>query len=168
MDAARTARRLGADETLIVYRRDRAHMPAHEFEADEAMSEGVKIRWLTTIKDIVGPTLTVERMTLDDKGRPQPTGEMETLEADAVVLALGQDSDSGFLRGVPGVEFKWDTVVSGPADDDRPSGSVRRRRHGAGGADRHRRGRPRQEGGALHRCVAARRDLRQAGVRHRW
>jgi formate dehydrogenase (NADP+) beta subunit len=111
MDAARSLRRLGADEALIVYRRDRAHMPAHESEADEALAEGVKIRWLTTIKEIVGPELTIERMTLDDKGRPQPTGELETLEADAVVLALGQDSDSDFLRKVPGVEFKWDTVV---------------------------------------------------------
>ncbi len=111
MDAARTARRLGADEALIVYRRDRAHMPAHEFEADEALSEGVKIKWLTTIKEIVGDTLTVERMTIDDKGRPQPTGEFDTLKADAVVLALGQDSDSGFLKSVPGIELKWDTVV---------------------------------------------------------
>jgi formate dehydrogenase (NADP+) beta subunit len=111
MDAARSLRRLGADEALIVYRRDRAHMPAHEFEADEALAEGVTIRWLTTIREIVGDTLTIERMTLDDKGRPQPTGELETLEADAVVLALGQDSDSGFLRQVPGIEFKWDTVV---------------------------------------------------------
>jgi NADPH-dependent glutamate synthase beta subunit-like oxidoreductase len=75
MDAARSLRRLGADEALIVYRRDRAHMPAHEFEADEALAEGVKIRWLTTIKEIVGSTLTVERMTIDDKGRPQPTGD---------------------------------------------------------------------------------------------
>ncbi len=111
MDAARSLRRLGADEALIVYRRDRAHMPAHEFEADEALSEGVKIKWLTTIKEIVGDTLTVERMTIDDKGRPQPTGELDTLKADAVVLALGQDSDSGFLKSVPGIEFKWDTVV---------------------------------------------------------
>jgi NADPH-dependent glutamate synthase beta subunit-like oxidoreductase len=111
MDAARSLRRLGADEALIVYRRDRAHMPAHGFEADEALSEGVKIKWLTTIKEIVGDTLTVERMTIDDKGRPQPTGEFDTLKADAVVLALGQDSDSGFLKSVPGVEFKWDTVV---------------------------------------------------------
>src|SRR5262249_4899071 len=110
-DAARSRRGLGAEEALIVYRRDRAHMPAHEFEADEALAEGVKIKWLTTIKEIVGPTLTVERMALDDKGRPQPTGELETLEADAVVLALGQDCDSEFLRKVPGVEFKWDTVV---------------------------------------------------------
>ena len=111
MDAARSLRRLGADEALIVYRRDRAHMPAHESEADEALAEGIKIRWLTTIREIVGPTLTIERMTLDDKGRPQPTGELETLQADAVVLALGQDSDSDFLRNVSGVEFKWDTVV---------------------------------------------------------
>jgi formate dehydrogenase (NADP+) beta subunit len=111
MDAARSLRRLGADEALIVYRRDRAHMPAHGFEADEALAEGVKIKWLTTIKEIVGPTLTVERMRLDEKGRPEPTGELDTLQADAVVLALGQDSDSGFLRSVPGVEFKWDTVV---------------------------------------------------------
>jgi len=111
MDAARTARRLGAEEALIVYRRDRAHMPAHSFEADEAIEEGVKIHWLTTIREIVGPTLKVERMTLDDKGRPQPTGEFDTLEADAVVLALGQVSDSAFLRNVPGIVVKPDGVV---------------------------------------------------------
>lgn len=105
MDAARTARRLGADEALIVYRRDRAHMPAHAFEADEAIEEGIRIKWLTTIKDIAGAELRVERMELDAAGRPQPTGEFETLEADAVVLALGQETDSGFLRQVPGIEF---------------------------------------------------------------
>jgi len=111
MDAARTVRRLGAEEALIVYRRDRAHMPAHGFEADEAIEEGVKIHWLTTIREIVGPTLKVERMTLDDTGRPQPTGEFDTLEADAVVLALGQVSDSAFLQGVPGIAVKQDGVV---------------------------------------------------------
>ena len=70
MDAARTAKRLGADEALIVYRRDRAHMPARAFEADEAIEEGIKIKWLTTIKEIVGPDLTVEMMELDANGRP--------------------------------------------------------------------------------------------------
>jgi NADPH-dependent glutamate synthase beta subunit-like oxidoreductase len=114
MDAARTLRRMGASEPLIVYRRDRAHMPAHAFEADDAVAEGVKIRWLTTIKQIDGADVTVERMTLDEHGRPQPTGELETLQADAVVLALGQETDSAFLRSVPGVEFKEDgTVVVG-------------------------------------------------------
>ena len=111
MDTARTARRLGADEALIVYHRDRAHMPARAFEADEAIEEGIKIKWLTSIKEIIGPSLTVERMTLDENGRPQPTGEIETLEADAVVLALGQETDSTFLRHVPGIEFKADGAV---------------------------------------------------------
>jgi formate dehydrogenase beta subunit len=115
MDMARTARRLGAAETLIVYRRDREHMPAHAFEADEAIEEGVKIQWLTAIKEISGPELTVERMVLDDKGRPQPTGEFETLRADTLVLALGQETDCAFLRQVPGVEFTSEgAVIVGP------------------------------------------------------
>jgi formate dehydrogenase (NADP+) beta subunit len=114
MDAARTARRLGAEEALIIYHRDRAHMPAHAFEADEALEEGVKIKWLTSIKEIAGPSLTVEVMELDPDGRPRPTGRMEVLEADAVVLALGQQTDSSFLKHVPGVGFKPDgTVIVG-------------------------------------------------------
>ena len=116
MDAARTARRLGAEEALIVYRRDRAHMPAHAFEADEAMAEGVKIRWLTTIKEITAGALTVERVRIDADGRPQPTGEIETLSADAVVLALGQDTDSDFLRHVPGISVRSDGTVIVGAD----------------------------------------------------
>lgn len=111
MDAARTAKRLGASETVIVYRRDREHMPAHAFEADEAIEEGVKIKWLTTITEITGSDLTVEKMALDENGRPQPTGEYETLSADAVVLALGQQTDSSFLRGVQGLEFTRDGAV---------------------------------------------------------
>jgi formate dehydrogenase beta subunit len=111
IDAARTAKRLGAHETLIVYRRDRTHMPAQALEMEEAVEEGVKIKWLTTIKEIVGPDLTVEMMELDADGRPQPTGRFETLQADAIVLALGQQTDSGFLRQVPGIEFAEDGVV---------------------------------------------------------
>jgi NADPH-dependent glutamate synthase beta subunit-like oxidoreductase len=115
MDAARTARRLGADEALIVYRRDRAHMPAQAFEADEALEEGVRIKWLTSIKAIDGSDVTVEVMELDGQGRPRPTGRFETLSTDAVVLALGQEADSGFLRKVPGIEFQPDgTVIVAP------------------------------------------------------
>ena len=115
MDAARSAKRIGAEEAMIIYHRDRAHMPAHGFEADEAIEEGVTIRWLTSIKEIVGPALTVEVMELDPEGRPRPTGHFETLKADTVVLALGQQTDSGFLRKVPGIEFQADgTVMVGP------------------------------------------------------
>jgi len=115
MDAARTARRLGAEEALIIYHCDRAHMPAHAFEADEALEEGVKIKWLTSIKEIDPSEITVEIMELNEAGRPQPTGRLEKLHADSVVLALGQQTDSGFLRTIPGIEFQPDgTVVVAP------------------------------------------------------
>jgi len=111
MDAARVARRLGADETLIVYRRTRAQMPAHEEEAADAEREGVRINWLRTITAFDGPELTVEAMELDSSGFPQPTGRFETLAADTVIMALGQDTDTAFLRQVPGVEFSRDGTV---------------------------------------------------------
>ena len=110
MDAARTAKRLGAEEALIIYRRDREHMPAHDFEADEALTEGVKIHWLRTIKNIDSDVLTVEKMNIVD-GKPVPTGEFEILEADSLILALGQDTDTGFLSGIKGIEFKTDGTV---------------------------------------------------------
>jgi len=111
MDAARVAKRLGADEALIIYRRDREHMPAHEFEANEAIEEGVKIHWLRTIREIDQTTFTVEVMEVDENGRPQPTGKLETLEADSLIMALGQNVDTGFLQRVPDVEFKNDGTV---------------------------------------------------------
>jgi NADPH-dependent glutamate synthase beta subunit-like oxidoreductase len=111
MDAARTARRLGAEETVIVYRRDRAHMSARAFEADEAIEEGVRIQWLATIKAIEGPELMIEAMELDADGRPRPTGRIEHLEADAVVLALGQEPDSAFLRHMPAIDVGSDGVI---------------------------------------------------------
>jgi NADPH-dependent glutamate synthase beta subunit-like oxidoreductase len=111
MDAARVARRLGADEALIVYRRTRGQMPAHAEEAEDAEREGVRINWLRTITAFDGPELTVEVMELDPSGRPQGTGRFETLAADTVILALGQRSESGFLRQVPGVEFTADGTV---------------------------------------------------------
>ena len=113
MDAARTAKRLGATDAMIIYRRDREHMPAHDFEAVEAEEEGVTINWLSTIKemDTDATTITIEKMVLDENGRPQPTGEYETLEADSLILALGQDIDSDLLRQAPGIELKQDGTV---------------------------------------------------------
>ncbi len=111
MDAARTARRLGASETTIVYRRTRAQMPAHEDEAADAEREGVRINWLRTIAAFDGPELTVETMELDETGFPRPTGRFETLAADTVILALGQDTDTGFLAAVPEVELAKDGTV---------------------------------------------------------
>ena len=111
MDAARVARRMGAEEALIVYRRTREQMPAHEEEAADAEREGVRINWLRTIKAMEGSELQVEVMELDESGYPQPTGRFETLAADTVILALGQESDTDFLRTVPGLEFDRDGTV---------------------------------------------------------
>ena len=105
LDVARTAKRLGATDSIIVYRRTREKMPAHETELEEALQEGVLVKWLSTIKQAGEASITVEKMTLDARGNAQPTGEFETLEADSVVLALGQDVDLSLLDGVPGLEI---------------------------------------------------------------
>ena len=104
MDAARTARRLGARDAVIVYRRTRERMPAHDVEVEEAEEEGIRMRWLSTVKQADQGRLLIERMELDESGFPQPTGELEELEADALVLALGQEADLRLLEGVPGIE----------------------------------------------------------------
>jgi NADPH-dependent glutamate synthase beta subunit-like oxidoreductase len=114
IDVARTAKRLGAEEAVIVYRRTREKMPAHDFEVEEALEEGVMMKWLSTIKNVEAGSITVEKMALDAKGFPQPTGEFETLEADSVVLALGQDVDLSLLEGVAGLAVKDGVVEVGP------------------------------------------------------
>ncbi len=114
IDVARTARRLGAEEAVIVYRRTRDRMPANDFELEEALQEGIMMKWLSTIKNVEAGSITVEKMALDEKGFPQPTGEFETLEADSVVLALGQDVDLSLLEGVAGLAVEDGTVQVGP------------------------------------------------------
>ena len=110
MDAARTAKRLGAEDAVIVYRRTRDRMPAHESELQEALQEGIQVKWLTTIKYADAGRLTIERMELDSDGYPQPTGEYEELDTDTVVLATGQISDLSLLDGVAGIT-EHDNVV---------------------------------------------------------
>ncbi|HTI93902.1 MAG TPA: NAD(P)-binding protein [Puia sp.] len=114
MDAARTVQRLSGHEAMIIYRRDREHMAAHDFEAREALEEGVKINWLRTIKAMGPDGLQVEIMRLEE-GRPVPTGQFETLAADTLILAVGQDTDTNFLRNIPGLVFRDDgTIEVGP------------------------------------------------------
>ncbi len=104
IDVARTAKRLGAEEPLIVYRRTKDRMPAHESEMNEAIEEGIRFRWLSTVKSMEEGSITVEKMVLDEKGFPQPTGEFEQIEADCLILALGQESELDLLKNVPRLE----------------------------------------------------------------
>ena len=107
MDVCRTAIRLGAKDTYVIYRRSQAEMPADAEEVAEAMEEGVQFRFLTAPVEILGTDgkvtgIRVERMVLgepDEKGRRKPvgTGEFETLAVDSVIGAIGQTVDWGTL-----------------------------------------------------------------------
>lgn len=115
MDAARTAKRLGANEAVIVYRRTRERMPAHAEELEDALGEGIKVKWLSAITHVTEGSVLLEKMELDETGFPRPTGEIEELDADAVVLALGQESDLSFVARTPGVRVEKGWVCVGPA-----------------------------------------------------
>ena len=110
IDVARTAKRLGADESMIVYRRTREKAPADDGEIQEAIEEGVMIKWLSTVKHADEGVLKIEKMALDADGFPQPTGEFEDLEADSLVLALGQEVDLSLISNFPDLEVR-DGVV---------------------------------------------------------
>ncbi len=97
MDVARTAKRLGAEEAVIVYRRTRDKAPANDLEITEALEEGILVKWLSTVNHVGQHELRIEKMELDGEGFPQPTGEFETLEADSLILALGQEVDFSLL-----------------------------------------------------------------------
>ena len=114
MDAARVARRLGAEESVIVYRRTVEQMPAHAEERESAEQEGVRMNWLRTITEMGEEDLTVEIMELDEEGRAHGTGRFEKLAADTVILAVGQEADTGFLHAIPGMVFDRDVVRVDP------------------------------------------------------
>ena len=112
MDAARTARRLGARETVLVFRYDAAHMEALPAEAAEARVEGTKIRWLSVAEHFGADGLTVEKVVMNPDGSVTPTGVTEQVAADAVIMAVGQHADLSLLSALPDVAIaKDDTVV---------------------------------------------------------
>jgi NADH-quinone oxidoreductase subunit F len=108
IDSARTARRMGSDVT-IVYRRERKDMPAIKEETDCAEDEGARFLFLATPHRIVGDEdggvrgIEVVKTKLgefDTSGRrkPVPTGEIQRLECDTVILAVGEAVDLDFVR----------------------------------------------------------------------
>ncbi len=110
VDVARSLRRLGA-EPIIVYRRNRDKMPANPEEMDDAIKEGIQVKWLSTIAGANKDSLKIEKMKLNDQGWPEPTGEFEELAADSVVLAIGQNVDLSVCQKVEGLKTEKDAVV---------------------------------------------------------
>ncbi len=159
MDAARTARRLGA-ETLVAYRRGREEMPAHQAESDDAAAEGVEFRFLAAPIAVVGDSagrvqgLRCQRMELgqpDASGRRRPTpvpGSEFMLPCDEVIAAIGMLPDTASFEAALPIAadrsvkvdphtlqseipyiFAAGDVVTGPTDIARAVGQGRRAAH---------------------------------------
>jgi NADPH-dependent glutamate synthase beta subunit-like oxidoreductase len=112
MDAARIAKRLGAQEAVIIFRYDKAQMEAHPYEAMEAFTEGVKVKWLSTVKQFGEDEIVVEQMEmLPDGSGAVGTGQFQTLKTDSLVLAVGQHADIEFLKNLPGIRIGRGNVV---------------------------------------------------------
>ena len=127
MDAARTALRLGAEEVRLVYRRSRVEMPARAEEVDNAEEEGVRFELLTNPVRILADgqrrVTAVEciRMQLgepDESGRRRPVpvpGSEFRIDADTVVIAIGNGANPLLTRSTPGLETnKWGYIIADP------------------------------------------------------
>lgn len=106
MYLSRVVKRLGATPTIL-YSGDRKLMPAYDYEADDAIAEGVDLKLLRSIKSISNNTCISEVMKVE-KSKAVPTGETESYPVHTVLMALGQDADTAFLNAVEGMSFKED------------------------------------------------------------
>ena len=99
MDSARAAKRMGAKQVKILYRRDRAHMPARETELEDALKEGIEFKELTRISSAnveekkVKSLNCVKTEIIDGKAVDIPENADFIEEANTVVFAIGQKSD---------------------------------------------------------------------------
>ncbi|MHA1667738.1 MAG: NADPH-dependent glutamate synthase [Candidatus Heimdallarchaeaceae archaeon] len=141
MDAARTAKRLGAEDSIIVYRRSRKECPARQEEVHHAEEEGIEFRFLTNPVRIVGDELGAvkgieclkyELGEPDETGRAKPIpipGSEHLIECDVVIIAVGNEPNPIIPRTTPDLETsKWGTIIT-----DRATGKTSKERVYAGG-----------------------------------
>ncbi len=125
MDAVRTAKRLGAEEAIIVYRRSRAEMPARAEEIEHAEAEGIQFELLTNPVRVLGDEngnvkgLECVRMKLgepDESGRRRPIpieGSNFVMDVDNVIIAIGQNANPIVARSATGVKTnKWGYFIA--------------------------------------------------------
>jgi 2-oxoacid:acceptor oxidoreductase delta subunit (pyruvate/2-ketoisovalerate family) len=113
IDVARSAIRLGALEVTVIVRESREQMPAHHAEIAEGLDEGIKLINLRQIKRIDDKTLTLEIMVPGEGRDLVRTGQLETLEADVLVQALGQTGDYAAFDQLPGLVVQDGAVQVG-------------------------------------------------------
>jgi heterodisulfide reductase subunit A len=122
IDSAMTARRIGAEEVIILYRRTRAEMPANDWEIAEAEEEGIQFHFLATPLEVLGKNDTLaaihcQRMKLgepDESGRRRPVpieGDTFDLPVDTLIIAIGQTLDEP-ISGVERTRRGW--IVADP------------------------------------------------------
>jgi len=141
MDAVRSARRLGAENAMVVYRRSEAEMTARVEEYHHAIEEGVKFHWLTNPIEVLGDEdgwvtgLKCLRMRLgepDDSGRARPVpieGSEFVMPVDNVVLSIGTTPNPLLAKTTPGLEtHSWGGLVV-----DEQKGETTHKRVYAGG-----------------------------------
>jgi NADPH-dependent glutamate synthase beta chain and related oxidoreductases len=108
IDAARTAVRLGAEHVRIVYRRTMNEMPAFRSEYEHAVAEGVEFSWLTNPVAYSGngylTAVEVQKMALDESGKPVPTDETFEIAVDKLFLAVGQKPSTDIMETIHGIE----------------------------------------------------------------
>jgi glutamate synthase (NADPH/NADH) small chain len=133
MDAARAAKRLGAETVTILYRRQREDIPAFDLEYERALGEGVEFVWATQPTAMErkgdGVALTCVAVAQDAAGQLTPVAGSEfTIECDAVIPAIGQSPLLELLSQVRGV-----TMDRGRVEIDRASGQTANPKYFAGG-----------------------------------
>ncbi|OAA29745.1 dihydropyrimidine dehydrogenase [Kosmotoga arenicorallina S304] len=127
MDAARTARRLGAEEVMIIYRRSELEMPARLEEYHHAVQEGIIFHWLTQPVEYMGDInnnvrkircIKMELGAPDESGRRRPVpieGSEFTVDVELVIEAIGQKANAVLKTGFPGIKLnKWGYIEADP------------------------------------------------------
>ncbi|MFN0159122.1 MAG: NAD(P)-dependent oxidoreductase [Bacteroidota bacterium] len=124
IDAVTEAKRLGAEQVMIIYRRSREEMPAYDFEYELAKSDTVQFHFLTSPVKILGTnhveSMECIRMKLgapDEEGRrrPEPIPNSEfRIPVDMVIKAVGQNIEESFLAAIPELTFDRGMVIVNP------------------------------------------------------
>ncbi|HEU5051832.1 MAG TPA: NAD(P)-binding protein [Hanamia sp.] len=106
---SRIIKRFGS-EVSVYFAGDKKMMPAYDYETEDALAEGVHINLLKSITKTQDKKITLETMKVE-KGKAIGTNEFETVDADVLIIANRQETDSSFLRSLPGIVIHEDGTV---------------------------------------------------------
>jgi NADPH-dependent glutamate synthase beta subunit-like oxidoreductase len=107
---ARIIKRFDSD-VAVYYPGDKKMMPAYDYETEDALAEGVDLQILKSISSIKDKKITLEKMKVE-KGKAVGTGEMETIDADVLIIANRHETDSAFLTKVEKIVCNEDGTVN--------------------------------------------------------